>query len=453
MNYKEACDYIDSLSPTLVKPGLERFGLFMHENGDLQNSCNSMHIAGTNGKGSVACMLAETLRRAGFCTGRYTGPHLLSYNERVEIAGTPIAEADFARLCSDIKALSDEFALKHPEHGKLTWYELLTAIAFFAFAEKNAEETVLEVGLGGLYDASNVLAAPVVTAIASISLDHTHLLGSTVEQIAFEKAGIMKESVPLILSCGDPAFATVLAEAGKKNVPVIRVVDPFSFVCGSQTNARELELIKAIEKRLSTPELGIIDAIKKQPGYQRMNAAVAAAALCVWEVQTGRRCLDKLRESLANYFWPGRLQYFPEHELILDGAHNENGAAALKESLDELFPSKRRLFILSFYQSKRFEEILTSLLTPGDLVFACRAVSDRATISQEQIVNMSRSLGADALSFENFEDAFDRALSAEYQGCLKVGTGSFATVSAAFRFLSFGSVYDSLRASRLARQL
>ncbi|MBX9724156.1 MAG: hypothetical protein K2X81_22300, partial [Candidatus Obscuribacterales bacterium] len=201
MNYEEAIEYIESLMPTVLKPGLERFQLFMNENASLQDQVQSVHVAGTNGKGSVLSILAETLKESGLKTGRYTGPHLLAYNERIAINDCMISDSDFAALMSELRAKSEDFGKRHPQHGILSWFELLTAMAFFYFAKNKTQAATYEVGLGGRWDATNVLAAPIATAIVSISLDHTHILGSTESQIAAEKAGIIKTGVPLVTAC------------------------------------------------------------------------------------------------------------------------------------------------------------------------------------------------------------------------------------------------------------
>lgn len=451
MNYQEAIDYIESLSPTQVKPGLERFHLFAEECGKPQDQIASLHVAGTNGKGSVACMLAETLTQAGLQTGRYTGPHLLSFNERFEISGSAIADDEFAVIMTELKRLSEDFASRHPEHGQLSWFEIITAVAIFEFAKKRLDAAVYEVGLGGQFDATNILTSPVVTGIVTVSLDHMHLLGSSEKEIAREKAGIIKKAVPIVTACTGDALAQIKQIAIEKSAPLICVSQDTKLKSGSESQP-EKELIDAIEKRFKSLSPTIAASISKQSGYQRINASVAATMLGVWEIEKNKNCLDKFENALSNYFWPGRLQYFEKNQLILDGAHNEAGAKALKESLDELFPNKARCFVLSFYQSKRFREALKQLLQPGDLVFASQAVGRRPVVPVEQIVMTARELGAQAESFQSLEEALKALLELDKGDRLRIATGSFATVSAALKFMGYKCAEASRMDSRTLLQ-
>lgn len=453
MNYQECIEYIESLSPTLGRPGLERFALFMSEAKNLQDGYPSLHVAGTNGKGSVVCMLAECLMQSGFKTGRYIGPHLMSYNERFEIDGKAIANDELARICTTLREQSEAFGKRFPDFAALTWFELLTAIGFYYFAEQSVDAAVFEVGLGGLYDATNVLSKPVVTGIVTVSLDHMHILGSTVEEIAFEKAGIIKENVPLVTACSGKALEVILAEAKKKNAPVICINDKIELSCGTK-DKREPAYLERLHKRLnercSKDENGatLIESICSRKGYQKINTAVAAVMLALWEMETAKQCLHGFERAVNEYFWPGRLQFFEKQNLILDGAHNEAGARALKEALDKLFPNKSRCFILSFYQSKQFKEILTALLRPGDRVYASSAAGRRPVIAATEVIRQATELGAQGQSFISLDQAFAAAERDCPEGAIMVATGSFATVSAALTRLGFASVEESRKQSR-----
>jgi dihydrofolate synthase/folylpolyglutamate synthase len=444
MNYEEAVEFIESLSPTQVRPGLERFDLFMKEGGSLQDNIPCVHIAGTNGKGSVSTIIAETLYLAGVKTGKYTGPHLFAFNERYDINHKKINNADFARLCTDIKNKSDAFAQRHPEHGTLTWFEIITAIAFYYFAEQGLDATVLEVGLGGRFDATSVVSAPIATAIVTVGLDHQHILGNTIEEIAAEKAGIIKDGVPLVTACTGTALDTILHEAKSKSVPVIRV-DAEGQVSAANDNAADCA--KAIEERFALDSGAITSAIQAEKSYQRLNASVAAAVLALWEIQTKQNCLVHFKKALSSYFWPGRLQYFEKQKLLLDGAHNADGARALRKTIERLFPEQSRCFILSFYKSKQFEEIMSILLRPEDRVFASQTAGRRAVVSKDEIARKAAEMGCRTEVFEDLNSAF---LAAAKEGVqyLKIGCGSFATVSAGLKYLAYKSVEDSQLDSR-----
>lgn len=470
MNYDEAVEYIERLSPTQVRPGFERFCLFMKEEGQIQDAAPCIHIGGTNGKGSVTTIVAETLNQAGLHTAKYTGPHLFAFNERYDVAGNKISNEDFARICSAIKNKSEHFAVRHPEQGTLTWFEILTAIAFFYFAEKKLDASIFEVGLGGRFDATSVVSKPLATAIVTVSLDHTHILGNTVEEIAGEKAGIIKPEIPLVTACTDRALQIILSEASSKQAAVIQVnADAELFAA----NAYASELVGLIQEKYAQQSKSIQQTIKNQKSYQRINASVAAALLALWEIKTQKNCLQYFYSALSFYFWPGRLQYFEEHNLLLDGAHNIDGARALRKTIDDLFPDQSRCFILSFYKSKQFKDIMSILLRSGDHVYAAQASGKRAVVSTDEIVKRAEALGCVTESFPDLPSAFTAAeafgtpaLPAENKpgqsqeiaesilpasvekANLRIGCGSFATVSAGLIYLGYKNVQDSQLDSR-----
>ena len=208
MDYKEALNYIDSLNILGSKLGLERVENMLERLGKPQNKYKIIHVAGTNGKGSVSSMLTSILIEAGYKTALYTSPHLERYNERYIINGKEISNEDFARYMDIIKKYADE--MEKDGIGMPTVFEQLTAMAFLYFADEKVDIAVIEVGLGGRFDATNVIEEPVLSVIASISLDHTEFLGDTVEKIAFEKGGIIKNDCPTVLYNQDKKVYNVI---------------------------------------------------------------------------------------------------------------------------------------------------------------------------------------------------------------------------------------------------
>src|SRR4029453_611254 len=184
MNYLQSLQYLESLSPTTQQPCLERVAEFMREAGQHHERFGSIHVAGTNGKGSTVAMLDAVLRGAGMRVGRFTGPPLLRWNERFHVDGQPITDAQFADLATRTRLLSEDFGSRHPQFGALTWFEFLTVMVFFLFAEAGVEVAVFEVGLGGRWDATNVLSSPLAVALTNVDLDHPQILGDTVRAIA-----------------------------------------------------------------------------------------------------------------------------------------------------------------------------------------------------------------------------------------------------------------------------
>lgn len=398
MNYDETMAYIDSLAPTILNPDLTRFAAFMKLHGSAQDAIPSFHVAGTNGKGSVVAMIDSALRAAGYSVGRYTGPHLLRWNERFHLNGKPISDERFAELATKLRGMSEQFGRQNPEMGALTWFEVLTAMAFFYFAEANVDYCVYEVGLGGRWDATNVLNHPLVSVITTIDYDHTHILGNTLEKIAGEKAGIVKHGVPLVTGTTGVALETIRAKCTEYGAPL--------HVCNA-SNA----------------------------DYQHFNAAVAKAALQVAGLPT----------ALGPVYWPGRFQYIPDERLILDGAHNVAGGRALRQALDERFPNEPRIFVLGFFQNKDVVGALEALLRPGDRVVASQANTTRAVCDRNVIMEHARQLGAEAQTADTLREAFEKAKKTKSGNDLVIATGSFATVKETMLAMGWKTVEDGLK--------
>jgi dihydrofolate synthase / folylpolyglutamate synthase len=426
MNYLESVAYIESLAPTILNPSLDRFALFMEEQGRLQDKLVTIHIGGTNGKGSTVAIVDSVLRAAGLKVGRFTGPHLLHWNERFHIDGLPITDERFAAGTTWLRKLSEDFGNRHPQLGALTWFEFLTALAFYYFWEEQVDIAVFEVGLGGRWDATNVLSRPVVSAITTIDLDHVHILGETVEAIAGEKAGIIKPAVPVVTAAHGKALEAIAAKAQERQAPL--------YVCQAPD-------------MVSGPEVLDLDGYRRchdllaLPGaYQQLNGLVAAAILELAGKALKRTLSAALPSGFADVYWPGRLQVIPELNLVLDGAHNPSGARALRAALDELFPNERRCFILSFFQNKNVRDAIKELIREGDRVFAAEAHTARATCDVREIIDLCTQRGAVAVGCTSIKQAWSRAHESVSTGEVIIGTGSFATVKETMLALGWHSV-------------
>ncbi len=289
-----------------IRPGLERMREILGELGHPERKLRVVHVAGTNGKGSTSAMLSSVLREAGYKVARYTSPHLVSYRERFWLDGAFISESTFEALLARVAAAAEGVVARLPELGPTTEFELLTAAALTWFAQEGVDLAIIEVGLGGRLDATNVFTAPEVTVITSIDLDHTAILGETPEAIAAEKAGILRPGVPLVTATHGVALATIQAMAETLGAPCRVVQSDSRMVLG-----------------LSGP-------------YQRRNAAVVEQVVAVlreggWEIP-----FDAMARGLAAARWPGRMETWtsPEGETWLaDGAHNPGGVSALVEAL------------------------------------------------------------------------------------------------------------------------
>jgi dihydrofolate synthase/folylpolyglutamate synthase len=429
MEYSECLAYIDSLSPTLEKPSLTRISAFMACHANWQNQYPVIHVGGTNGKGSTVALIDSIARAAGLKVARFTGPHLLQWNERFHIDGKPISDQEFARVGSYIRELSEDYGRNNPELGPLTWFEYLTTIAFYWFAENKVDLAVVEVGLGGRFDATNIVSNVLVSVITTIDLDHTHILGNTVEQIAFEKAGIIKWGVPVVTGAVGAALEVIRYRCGEHNNRLFAVADCEISGIASSILA-DFESSKNVLSLLGS--------------YQESNGLLAVAAFYIsgLAMRRGINCAAAIREGFENAYWPGRLQLIEHENLILDGAHNAAGASALRTALDLLYPNAKFQFVIGCFENKNAEQIVAALIKPGDRVYASQASTRRATYRKEELAGFCQARGASASTFESIADALKSAKLEQKNGPIIV-TGSFATVREVIVALGWKTVEDA----------
>jgi dihydrofolate synthase/folylpolyglutamate synthase len=432
MNYDQTIAYLESLMPTDTHPGLERIDLFLYEHGSPQDKYASIHVAGTNGKGSTVALLDSVLREAGMRVGRFVGPHLLSWNERLHVDGRPISDESFAALASDVRLKSEDFAKRHPDHGRLTWFEFLTAMAFFYFQREAVDIAVVETGLGGRWDATNTIHQPIATVITTIDLDHTHILGTTIEQIAQEKAGIIKAGVPVITATAGSALTVVETVAQFVGAPVIQIEAP---------DAVPIEIYSQLADAMYVSNLHGL--------YQRQNMHIAFVTLvqCVTSEKLPGRVLKAMPNGFAKVFWPGRMQYIWDLDAVLDGAHNVAGAKALRATLDDMYPERPRVFVLSFFKNKNVEDFLQVLLRPEDKAYAAEARTHREVFPSASITASACSKCADARKFPSISQAFDAAIKGSAADELIVCTGSFSTVKECMQALGWKNVDACLQST------
>lgn len=440
MNYDESLSYIQSLSPTLEKPTLKRMQLFLQEENNFQNNIPCFQVGGTNGKGSTVTILDAAIRLLGkdhgIKVGRFTGPHILRWNERLHINGRPISDRDFAEIATIAKEKSLGFAARHADLGPLTWFEFLTAMAFYYFSNERVDCAVLEVGLGGRFDATNVCENVLGTIITNIDLDHTHILGDTVQQIAFEKAGIIKSNAPFFTAASAEAL-TELKEQARARGAKLELVDQFSL--SHITGSPQAEEI-----------LGQLSLLGE---HQRINASLALVCL------SRSRLFDQYDSSdfwknagvaMSKIYWPGRAQVIDEQNLIIDGAHNPAGALALRNTLDKSF-GRPSIFITGFFSNKDVPAFLENLLRKDDTLIACEADSRRTTYPREKIVELCRAKGVRAITEESITNGLRRAQKMRKADELIVATGSFAVLKEMMLALDWNSVEDAI-SKRLAEK-
>lgn len=460
MNYLESIAYLESLSPTLEKPTVERIKQFLAAHGDPQKQFTSFHVGGTNGKGSTVAILDSVLRECGLRVGRFTGPHLLRWNERFHVDGAPISDDDFALYATNVREHSEKFGQQNPEIGKLTWFEFITALMFFYFRDRKIDTAVLEVGLGGRFDATNVLGDELLCSIiTNISLDHTHILGGTEELIAFEKAGIIQPGKPVVTGATGGALDVIEKRAKEINAPLITLTASNDFAVFD--NGAENVLKDAVDFRHQNPAFNLPDLLKEalkeskfdeargplMGEHQHRNALLAFAALYLASDRlpganhASNALANAWARGVRTVYWPGRMQRVSE-QIVLDGAHNPGGARALRSALNSHYPSKHMLFVLSCFDNKDAGGILQSLVNPGDRVFLCEAATRRATFPKAKLLEMADEMGAKPEIFNSIGEAYRAAVALASVDDIVVATGSFATVRECMQEIGWQSVED-----------
>ena len=377
MNYQESLAYLESLNIFGIKLGLERIQKLLTRLELPQERYRTIHVTGTNGKGSVSAMLAGILRHSGIHTGFYSSPHLVSYTERIRVDGQAISEQEFADCLSSIKVYIDQMVADGEECP--TQFEVLTALAFFYFAIKHVEYAVIEVGLGGLLDSTNVIV-PEVSIITNVTLEHADRCGGTLEGVAHHKAGIIKDDVPVVTAAQGVALDIIRQQAEEKNADIFVAGEDFSaeFI-SCETNFQRLEfssgLLGAVKEPYTLHLLG---------KHQIENAAVAVMAAKLIHNLDDRITNKTIDDALSLVSWPARFERVEmgRQKIIIDGAHNPAGMVALRESLDLYYPAEERVLLLGILKDKDIDTMLDILLRPNDTVVVTVPHSDRASDPQ-----------------------------------------------------------------------
>ncbi|MBN1269462.1 MAG: bifunctional folylpolyglutamate synthase/dihydrofolate synthase [Kiritimatiellae bacterium] len=330
-----------------IRPGLEIESVLLERLGHPETSLAVVHVAGTNGKGSVCAMIEAVARAGGLKTGLYTSPHLVTFNERIRVNGACISDEDLAGHLERMEALADEIASEPGRRGA-TFFELGTAMAFEHFRRAAVELAVIETGMGGVWDATNVVR-PVVAVITRIDIDHTNYLGTTLEEIAGEKSGIIKPGRPVVVGpMPDAARAVLLSKAREERAPVVRAEEAVTVSRRDQTldgQRLSIQTANGAHVSLRLPLLG---------RHQVENVAIAVAAIeQVWAEAGGELDPAAVKKGLEDVNWPARLQVLQKDPLVLlDGAHNPGGARSLAEALDELASGRRIALVAGFMRDK-----------------------------------------------------------------------------------------------------
>lgn len=398
MNYASVWDFLDALQFFKIKLGLESMTLFMERLGQPQVGLPCIHIAGTNGKGSVAATLLAILTRAGYKVGVYTSPHLTSVRERFQIGPDFISQEEFARHGSWIIDVLG--------FDQITYFEFTTALAFLWFAEQKVDFVLLEVGMGGRLDATNIIT-PLVSVITTIAMDHEAYLGTTLADIAAEKAGIIKPGRPVVSGVVEPAAAQVIRQSAERaEAPLYLLGGDFS----ARREPDETVSYQGMARSYAALRLGLRGA------YQADNTALALATLEVLGERVGLVSEGVIRSALLEVRWPGRLEFFPDcrwqgkpRSLLLDGAHNPAGVETLMAALKSDFHFERLVMVWASMGDKDFCSCLNTIATICDVLIFTRPENSRSATPDQLMKALSGVERGESLSSPSVEEALAMA--------------------------------------------
>ncbi|PTY81311.1 bifunctional folylpolyglutamate synthase/dihydrofolate synthase [Heyndrickxia sporothermodurans] len=347
--YEEAIDWINSRLKFGIKPGLERMEWMMKKLGSPEKKLKVIHIGGTNGKGSTVTYLRSILNEAGYRVGTFTSPYIETFNERISVNGQPITDEEIIQLVNSIQPFVEE--IETTNLGSLTEFEVITVMAIYYFAYMNPMDmTIFEVGLGGRLDSTNILQ-PILSIITNIGMDHVNILGHAVAEIAFEKAGIIKNEIPVITGAKQKEALEVIKNKSKDmNAKLFISKDDFKV-----ENIRTLHRGEQFTFSYSNGQYQnlVINMLGK---HQIENAILAIGAAIFLHIDE-----PMIREGLKKAFWPGRMEVLSEHPfVIVDGAHNPEGINSLINTLQEHFPYKKKKMIFAALSDKE----LTNMIQP-----------------------------------------------------------------------------------------
>ncbi|WP_136805148.1 bifunctional folylpolyglutamate synthase/dihydrofolate synthase [Desulfosediminicola flagellatus] len=439
LSYQEAITYLDNLQLHKIKLGLGAMRSFLADIGQPEQRLKIVHVAGTNGKGSVSASLLHVLQKAGYTVGLYTSPHLSCVRERFRINDTFISEEDFARLSQHIIDVLGE--------NTITYFEFTTALAFLWFEESGLDLVILETGLGGRLDATNV-TEPLVSVITSISMDHEAYLGNTLREVAGEKAGIIKPGIPVVAANGHEDVVAVLKETVKEqNAPLYLLGEDFSYSGESNDDW-------SWNGGTVSPDT-LISGLKcsMRGAYQRENASLVIAVLQLLNNKGFTITEDNLRSGLASVIWPGRLEYIVLEKAsrkqiaakdrgesvcvryLLDGAHNPAGLKNLSMTLADEYSYKKLIVVWGAMIDKDIAAGLSSMLPLADTLILTTPIGERSAEPEQLAAFLPEELQTEVVLVRDVAEALRQAEQKATEDDIIVVAGSLYLVGAVRKIL------------------
>ncbi|BAF58994.1 folylpolyglutamate synthase [Pelotomaculum thermopropionicum SI] len=426
VNYEEALSYLSDRSSSGIRLGLGRIKELLRRLGNPHLDLKAIHIGGTNGKGSTAVMLAGILQKAGYRTGAFTSPHLHSFTERYRIDGACISRERIAELTGEMRPHLEAMAADGFERP--TGFEAGTALAFLYFSREKVDYLVLEVGLGGRCDATNVVR-PLLSVITNVSVDHQEYLGNSIREIAGEKAGIIKRGVPTVTAAAGEALEVIEDTCRKRNSPLTVVGRDVRWEHVSLSEEGQCFTICGLKRKYEDIGISLLGR------HQQVNAATAVAAVEVLMDLGVDISAGAVRAGLAAR-WPGRLEVMRRKPLvIIDGAHNYEGARSLRRALADHFPGREMVLVIGMLDDKERFKVVAELAPAARAVVVTRPDSPRAAKWQQLAVAARRHVREVYLE-ELIEEAVEKALSLAGPEDLVCFTGSFYLIAGVRKLLA-----------------
>ncbi|WP_017414730.1 bifunctional folylpolyglutamate synthase/dihydrofolate synthase [Clostridium tunisiense] len=409
MNYQEAINYIENTAQFGMKLGLERTEKILELLGDPHKKVKMIHIAGTNGKGSTTAMVSRVLMEAGYKVGTYISPYIEEFEERIQINNENIPKEDLVHIITEVsKAIDEVIALGYPNP---TQFEIITCAAFLYYHMKKVDYAVIEVGLGGRLDSTNVIT-PILSIITSISLDHVAILGDTLDKIAFEKAGIIKEGIPTVLFPQQPEAEQVIEKVATERKSLLikvdseksKFIDSYEIEVNGEKKVVQRVGIKTLSENYNL-ELALLGK------HQILNATVAVYA-CEKLIDLGAKISkENIAKGMKTVKWPGRLEIMKTNpRVVIDGAHNIDGISKLTESIDMYFKYDNLILILGILADKQVREMIETIVPKASRVIAVTPNSERAELAEDLKVEIEN-LGVVCEAVEDYREAYEKALS------------------------------------------
>ncbi|MCM1126262.1 MAG: bifunctional folylpolyglutamate synthase/dihydrofolate synthase [Lachnospiraceae bacterium] len=397
MNYQEALDYVEELKKYGSVPGLASIQRLCGRLGNPQDELEFIHIAGTNGKGSVLAFCSEILKASGYRAGRYLSPTIFDYRERIQIGARPISKKDLCLWLERIKGICEELTAEGNPHP--TAFEIETAMAFAYFREQNCDIVVLETGLGGLLDATNIVKTTVLEIITSISFDHMGVLGNSLSQIAEQKAGIMKPGSRVAVLKGEAEVMEVLERRAKELSIPLAVTDP-SEITGVKSSLEKQSFCYKGYRELAISMAGI---------YQLENAALAVSAMEELNAAGFPIKERAVYRGLLQASWQGRFQVLGKRPFfIADGAHNRGGAQRLAQSVQFYFTNRRIIYIIGILRDKEQDEILRVTCPLAEQILTVPTPGERG-LSAYELACMAREYHGNVTATDSVQEAVELA--------------------------------------------